>query len=973
MNVRGLVVNFWALLIVNVAGQTPEWIWHPDTNASTVFFRKNFRTPPLIWNSRLTISADDEAEVLLNGVPVARCSDWQRPARGEVTVRLNQGQNVIAVRASNRSGAVGLLVHLNLGGETNVVTDSSWVASTNEEPNWSGLNFNAAHWSSAKTLGAHGTPPWGDVLFRAAATPAESLRVALGFEVELLRSAEPGEGSWICMTFDDRGRIIISPQGTERPLLRMKAGAGGGIEQVEILAAPVRYAMGLLQAFDSLYINGIGPQGSGLYRLIDTNKNDQYETNEVHFLKKFEGGSEHGYHALALGPDRKIYVLNGNGTKLPEGMAARSPYRHYGEDALSGSPDMSKDIDGSKAPACHVLRTDPEGRNWEVWAGGMRNAYDFDFNQEGELFTFDSDMEWDWGTPWYRPTRIQHLVSGGEYGWRDGTRMWSDGFPDAFRPVLDIGIGSPTGVKFGSRSRFPLKYQRALYVMDWSYGRILAVHLTPTGATYKGSWESFVEGKPLNVASLAFGPDGAMYFITGGRGTQSGLYRVRYTGSEATSTLASKASTNENRALRRKLESLHLQSEKREIDFIWNELDHSDPAVRFAARVALEALPVEIWRKQALAEVRPGRAMQSLLALARTDSRERQNDLLKALERFPLGELDAGNQIAKLRILEISIARDGDPESGPRSAMLSELERYYPASSPTLNRELSRILIRMGGAGVVGKTVRLLQTAATQEEQMHYIEQLRNVRLGWTLPDRKRYLGWFNKPRERRAHPPELLQQFKDVGREYVDGAWFDRYLRDFKREAVATLTVEERQALEPLLSTPIVQGRSIPQTREFVRQWKMEDLLPELEKQRATNLARGRQAYVDAQCQSCHRFANDGGIIGPELTGAGSKYSARDVLESIIEPSKIVSDQYQNHTAILKDGDSFTGRLVSESQDEIVLETDRLSGTKETIARIRIEQFRPSQLSPMPEGLVDVLSKEEILDLVAYLRSGTN
>jgi putative heme-binding domain-containing protein len=122
-----------------------------------------------------------------------------------------------------------------------------------------------------------------------------------------------------------------------------------------------------------------------------------------------------------------------------------------------------------------------------------------------------------------------------------------------------------------------------------------------------------------------------------------------------------------------------------------------------------------------------------------------------------------------------------------------------------------------------------------------------------------------------------------------------------------------------------------------------------------------------------CHRFENDGGVAGPELTGVGSKYSERDLLESIIEPSKVVSDQYQDHTVFLKDGEVFSGKLISESDKEVVLEIDRVAGTKEDFPRDNIEQLRPSQLSPMPTGLVNVLSLEEIFDLLAYLRTGVS
>src|SRR5690606_36615141 len=124
----------------------------------------------------------------------------------------------------------------------------------------------------------------------------------------------------------------------------------------------------------------------------------------------------------------------------------------------------------------------------------------------------------------------------------------------------NLGVGSPTGVKFGTKSKFPEKYRKALYAMDWSYGRIFAVHLRPHGASYTGDYEVFVKGKPLNVTDLEFGKDGAMYFTTGGRGTQSGLYRVSHVGragatrtsSESSGIISAEKAAAATRDLRRK-------------------------------------------------------------------------------------------------------------------------------------------------------------------------------------------------------------------------------------------------------------------------------------------------------------------------------------------------------------------------------------------------------------------------------------
>ena len=117
------------------------------------------------------------------------------------------------------------------------------------------------------------------------ATSAESLTVLPGFKVELIRSSQPGEGSWICMTTDDKGRLIISPQSDKERLLRVSLDAAGHIKTIEKIEVPVQSAMGLLYAHKSLYVSGHGPNGTGLYRLIDANRNDLFETNEVHFLK----------------------------------------------------------------------------------------------------------------------------------------------------------------------------------------------------------------------------------------------------------------------------------------------------------------------------------------------------------------------------------------------------------------------------------------------------------------------------------------------------------------------------------------------------------------------------------------------------------------------------------------------------------------------------------------------------------------
>ena len=137
---------------------------------------------------------------------------------------------------------------------------------------------------------------------------------------------------------------------------------------------------------------------------------------------------------------------------MPDDVHPRSPYQRYANDRVLPCVWNEFLFDNDVTPpAGHIARTDAAGKRWELVAGGFRNPYDLAFNGDGELFTFDADMEWDIGAPWYRPTGVMHVVPGGEYGWRQGTSVWPDFYADSLPRVVDIGLGSPTGVAFGTK------------------------------------------------------------------------------------------------------------------------------------------------------------------------------------------------------------------------------------------------------------------------------------------------------------------------------------------------------------------------------------------------------------------------------------------------------------------------------------------------------------------------------------------
>ena len=381
----------------------------------------------------------------------------------------------------------------------------------------------------------------------AAADAAAVLETLPGFSIEhVLKADRIKNGSWICMTKDPKGRLLLGGQ-RGQPITRVTLNDGKVVKE-EILHMPVTETMGMLFVGNVLYLNGAGQDGRfGLYRCRDTKGDDSYD--DVELLREWHGGAgEHGAHGIVLGPDKMLYIVCGNFTDPPADLVPSSPHRNYADDmVLKRAEDGNGFGAGKLPPGGFVARMDLDGKNPELFSAGLRNTYDIGFNADGELFGFDSDMEWDWGTPWYRPIRAFHSVRGGDQGFREGSAKWPEYYFDSLPATSIVGIGSPTGVVFGTGAKFPLKYQKAFYMCDWTYGRLIAVHLTPSGASYTGTWENFVAPKslhsnsgktPLNLTDVVIGDDGSLYFTIGGRGTQASLFRVTYTGHETATPVA---------------------------------------------------------------------------------------------------------------------------------------------------------------------------------------------------------------------------------------------------------------------------------------------------------------------------------------------------------------------------------------------------------------------------------------------------
>jgi putative heme-binding domain-containing protein len=818
---------------------------------------------------------------------------------------------------------------------------------------------------------------WTEARRGSQATLPDAIHVPAGFEVELLRSAQPGENSWVSLTLDSQGRVLIAKEGTadgrERGILRLTLPkTKGEAATVESIDDTLQECRGLLCAFGSLYARcnkASTDRPTGLYRLRDTDGDDRYD--EVKLLRAEPGGG-HGLNDLTLGPDNRLYLIAGDDSKLPpDWQPSESHVRHFGNDQLFVDLESGIEPKFERPPPGHLVRTDAEGKSWEVLACGLRNPYGIDFNTDGELFTYDADMELHVGLPCYRPTHLEHLVPGVDYGWRTGARPWPLYYPDRPPVSLPLGLGSPTAVKFGTTSNFPDRYRRALFILDWAYGRILAIHMRPQGASYDCTAEEFIDGRPLNVTDLDFGPDGAMYFITGGRQTQSGLYRLRYVGTDASNasagaseptaddaaaSQANATSAKAARALRRQLESCRGRSDDLAIPSTWPHLGSPDPWIRCAARIAIEVQPIEKWQTLALSEADPTAALTALMALARCGDKTCEPKLLARLAHFSWPSLSDEQRMILLRTYELTFIRLGEPDAEMGASIARQMNAVFPCGDIPLDRELCQLLVYLHAPDVVAKTVPLAAATESQADCLLFLESLRNVTNGWTRASTLTYFQTLAKVKAARG------------------GAGYPKYVKSIETAAMARLSAGERLPIAAILQPAAAEPAAPLPPRAFVKDWTMADLGERLKlAEQGRNFQRGEAMFAAATCKGCHQVGNNGTLLGPDLTSVSRRFGPQDILRSIIEPSLALDDKYRPTVVTTGDGRTITGVLVDEDEHVLVLSPNVLAAETVRIAKTDIEERRLSAVSPMPVGLLSTLSEDEILDLLAYIVSGGN
>ncbi len=338
-----------------------------------------------------------------------------------------------------------------------------------------------------------------------------SVELPAGFEIKKWVGDEVTPDA-ACMGIDAQGNLVVSGRGY---LKRLRvSNETGKVDAVESIANFPGVAQGILFDGDRVWLTA---NKAILRSKVRRGADQPYEFETV---CKVTTDVEHGAHAIRKGPDNWIYVLCGNKT------AIRPEYF-----SLKTSP-----IKTPRAGFLMRFPADVEPDNFaaEIVCHGFRNPYDFDFDSQGRIYVFDSDGERDVSLPWYRPTRLFQVGAGDDGGWVSTSWKRPAKFFDMPKRIGDFGRGSPTGVEICPDDRFGESFRHAIFVGDWTFGRIgVAKYDSETGQY--GPVEVFA--KPKNhfgfaVTDLEFATDGSLLVSTGGRRTEGAIYRITRPGQE---------------------------------------------------------------------------------------------------------------------------------------------------------------------------------------------------------------------------------------------------------------------------------------------------------------------------------------------------------------------------------------------------------------------------------------------------------
>jgi putative membrane-bound dehydrogenase-like protein len=708
-------------------------------------------------------------------------------------------------------------------------------------------------------------------------------------------------------------------------------------------------------------------------------------------------GGDHTTNGIRMGIDGWIYVAVGD----------------YGCPEARGK-------DGSKVTMRGgILRVRPDGTDLEVFATGLRNPFDIGIDPFMNLFTRDNDDNraggWD--------IRVSHLIQSAYYGY---SQHYAN-FPDEIMPPLgQFGGGSGTGNLFLQDERWPEKYRNVLVTGDWGRSEVYRHELSKNGPTFDLKQEVFLKlPRPTGIdmdgrgrlyvaswrggeASTYVGPNVGFIARITPRGLRPVLFpRLKQAGLDELVRFLS--GPNAVTRLHSQREILHrgrhpattealtrlasdakspLESRVAAL-FAVKQLDgkESHPTLRKLAEdatvreLALRALTdrkKELDRLDtkrlvaALADESPRVRAQALIGLGRF------GDVSAAKSILPLTMRPKGSAMPTKK--PVHAQPDADrvlPHLAVRSLIaLEAVDACLEALDGPYAEGALQALRYMHNRDTVDGLIKKLATVRSSGLRRDILVTL--MRLYHREAD---YHGawWGIRPENAGPYFDAVeWEQSKRIGKVIAmavrdaDPATvgFLRAQLDRFRVSLEGLPGITEVGLTPEKEAPVVVRKADPKNPDQIGNTTYEAAAARTLAARG-DAGKGKIFFSSQSCAICHTDADGQTPKGPHLVDIGKRYSAAELVESILKPSEKIAQGFETYRFEMTDGRVFTGFVVSQSGKTV--RTREATGLERELPLAQIESRTIQKLSMMPDGLVDNLTPAELADLVAYLRSLTN
>ena len=658
-----------------------------------------------------------------------------------------------------------------------------------------------------------------------------------------------------------------------------------------------------------------------------------------------------------------------------------------------------------------ILRMRPDATGLEVFARGVRNILDLAMTSEDEIFAYDND---DHTKTW--KVKLIHMVDGGYYGF-----PWDIKPP---RPYILGGLkefsgGAPTGVLAYTEDALPPEYHDNLILCDWGRRSVQRVRLAPDGASYRAeSIQDLIPagGNDFRPVGITTAPDGMSFYISDWnfagwkQKKEAGrLFKLSWTGRISSTP---KPAWYLPSALGRECRA--------SLDELVAALAHPSRSVRLEAeRQMLAQGSSAIPRLQAFlrdsAASRVGRrhALWALDALDERAAALEAERLLSDPELRIEAIRELGTRRSKPAAKSIAgLLKESDPRVRFRAA--AALGRI---ADPECVQNLLLTLADPDPFVRHGVFTALHRTGAKNAQAWKAVEaglqsDLPLVRQGTLCSLREAYhesvvasLGGFlrdsGRAPEERASAVELLLALERMPAPW-DGRWWRNgpyaFAEDDPKigpridgtvEWAGTPQVREILLAAERDPSPLVRSRAaersappVPPTLATGKSAGSLSPRPSLPRAAPEPYAefaarnpgdpsQGREVFTDPKrggCVRCHRVRGEGGMLGPDLGGVGSKYERAFLIESILYPSKQIAEGFAQTIVRTRSGQVLSGLIRSETSDALMLVDGE--GEPHALRAAEIEIRRVSEVSLMPENLHAGLSHQDFADLVAFLAS---